>query len=364
MKGKLGWKWQRWDKLMVAAIFLLMVFSLVVIYSLTFSLESSRFIFYKQLAVFVIGIILFIYFSSRSYNSWRNLGWFSYFLALFLLIAVLLFGQEVRNIRAWFVVGPISFQPVEIVKVLAIIFLASFFSRWQSTMSAWGRVAQSGILIGLLVFLIIKQPDWGSALLLLSIWGVLILFLPLKKWHIVSMIVIIVSLSIFSFLFVLKDYQRQRIINFINPTIDPLGSGYQSTQVKIAIGAGGLLGRGLGRGTQTQLRFLPEAHTDFIYAVIAEELGWLGAVTILVLFFIICLRLLYWAKIARTDFGTFLALGTLVYILAQATVNIGMNLGLLPITGIPLPLLSAGGSSLLAVFMALGIAHSIYIFDK
>ena len=261
-------------------------------------------------------------------------------------------------------VGPISFQPVEIVKVLIIIFLASFFSRWQSTMSVWGRVVQSGVLIGLLVFLIIKQPDWGSALLLLSIWGVLILFLPLKKWHIVSMIVIVISLSVFSFLFVLKDYQRQRIINFINPTIDPLGSGYQSTQVKIAIGAGGLLGRGLGRGTQTQLRFLPEAHTDFIYAVIAEELGWLGAMTVLVLFFIICLRLLYWAKMARTDFGTFLALGTLVYILAQATVNIGMNLGLLPITGIPLPLLSAGGSSLLAVFMALGIAHSIYIFDK
>ncbi len=364
MIGKIGRNWQRWDKVMVAAIFLLMVFSLVVIYSLTFTLESSRLIFYKQTIIFLIGIILFIYFSSKNYNSWRNLGWFFYFFALFLLVAVLLFGQEVRNIRAWFVLGPISFQPVEIVKVLIIIFLASFFSQWRGKISAWGKVAQSGALIGLLVFLIIKQPDWGSALLLLSIWGVLILFLPLKKWHIISMIIVVVSLSVFSFLFVLKDYQRQRIINFINPAVDPLGSGYQSAQVKIAIGAGGLMGRGLGRGTQTQLRFLPEAHTDFIYAVIAEELGWLGAVTVLILFFIICLRLLYWAKVARSDFGTFLALGVLVYILVQAVVNIGMNLGLLPITGIPLPLLSAGGSSLIAVFIALGIAHSIYVFDR
>ncbi len=355
---------QRLDKLLLSAIFLLAIFSLVTIYSLTFGLDNAGLVFWKQLIGMLIGFALFFYFSAKNYNSWRRFGWFFYLSSLVLLVGVLLFGQEIRNIKAWFVIGPVSFQPIEIVKVMVIIFLADFFASWKGIGSIWWRISLSAILVGVLAFLTLQQPDWGSALILLSIWGVMILFLPVKRWQIFTLAVIAIGLAVFSFFFVLQDYQRDRIINFINPAYDPLGSGYQSTQVKVAIGSGGLWGKGFGRGTQAQLKFLPEAQTDFIYAVVAEEFGFVGAVIVLLLFLFICYRSLQAAKIARTDFGSLLALGVTVFLLVQITVNIGMNLGLLPITGVPLPLLSAGGSSLLSVFISLGIVNSIYIHDR
>jgi len=355
----------RFDWLLTAASFILVIFGLVTLYSLNIASDGENLSsFYKQLIAGLLGFIFMFWLAGKNYRSLQNYGWLAMVAGLILLILVLLFGQEIRNIKAWFVIGPFSWQPIEFVKVMFIIFLAKYFSQVTRSLYSWRHLMVSGVLTAAAMILVMLQPDWGSAFILMFIWLIIILLVPFRRWHYLFIVIAIVITAAVSWQWILEPYQKSRITTFINPYSDPLGEGYNLTQAKVAVGSGGLSGRGLGLGTQSQLRFLPEAQTDFIFAVIAEELGLVGSLGLLVLFFIIFWRLLKIVRLARTDFGMLLTLGIIIYLFVQTAVNIGMNIGLFPIAGVPLPFVSAGGSSLLATLTALGLAQSVYIHDK
>src|SRR3989338_5034256 len=206
--------------------------------------------------------------------------------------------------------------------------------------------------------LIVIQPDLGTALVIFFTWAGMLMLSKVKKTHLLWLFLAFLIAAILAWSSVLHDYQKQRIHTFLNPTADPQGQGYNVLQSIIAVGSGQYLGRGVGRGLQSQLKFLPERQTDFIFASLAEELGFIGSMFVIGLFFVLLLRMITVMKSARDDFGMFLVLGVFMMILFEVTVNVGMNIGLLPITGIPLPLVSYGGSSLLGTFLSLGLVES------
>ncbi|MFA6537736.1 MAG: FtsW/RodA/SpoVE family cell cycle protein, partial [Patescibacteria group bacterium] len=212
-----------------------------------------------------------------------------------------------------------------------------------------------------LVVPVILQPDFGSALVLLGIWFIMLLLTGVKKNILATILLVGVLLSGLAWGAFLQDYQKDRIKVFLNPTADPLGSGYNVTQAIIAIGSGNFWGRGLGFGSQSQLKFIPEAQTDFIFAVIAEELGFLGVAMVFALFGVIFWRLMILAKTASDDFGQFLIIGIMAVLLIHLTVNIGMNLGVMPVMGISLPFVSYGGSFLITCFVLMGLAQSVAV---
>jgi rod shape determining protein RodA len=257
-------------------------------------------------------------------------------------------------------VGTLRFQPVEIAKIIMVIFLASFFAGKKNQLSIVVRTVVSIILIFLPIFLILKQPDFGSAAIILGVWIIMLLISGINKKNL-FLLFAIGTLSIGSGWFMLADYQKDRLVNFVNPERDPQGSGYNVLQSIVAVGSGGLTGKGLGHGSQSQLNFLPEKHTDFIFAVLSEELGFFGAAIIFFLYGVIFYRLRCIAMGARDNFGYLLVSGIMAMIFMQFLVNVGMNIGMMPVTGVPLPLLSYGGSSLVSILASIGIAQSAYL---
>jgi rod shape determining protein RodA len=222
-------------------------------------------------------------------------------------------------------------------------------------------VIVSGLLALVPFTLVLMQPDLGSALVYLVMWLGLLLFSGIKRVYSLILVVSGILVSWGAWAFALKDYQKNRIISFLNPAADPLGSGYNVIQSKIAVGSGGLFGRGLGHGSQSQLRFLPEQHTDFIFAVLTEELGFLGGFLLLFLFLILFVRMIKAGKFSRDEFGIILAIGAVIIFTFQIFTNVGMNIGILPVTGIPLPLVSYGGSALLIFLMLIGLIESVFV---
>ncbi|HBP00935.1 MAG TPA: rod shape-determining protein RodA [Candidatus Moranbacteria bacterium] len=282
-----------------------------------------------------------------------------YFATLFVLLSVLIFGTTVRGTSGWIGLGAFRIQPVEISKIALIIFLASFISQKRMELGETGRLVASFILTSIMLILVIKQPDFGSSMVLLSIWVGMTLVSGISRK---LMLTIVFFAAIFSFVgwFQLAPYQKDRIMSFVDPTRDPMGAGYNVKQSIVAVGSGGLTGKGIGHGSQSQLNFLPEKHTDFIFASIAEELGFLGSTFVIALFGTVFYRIRRIAQTAPDNFGYLVAVGVLVMFFVQSFINIGMNMGIVPVTGIPLPFLSYGGSSLISVFAAVGILLNIY----
>jgi rod shape determining protein RodA len=279
-----------------------------------------------------------------------------YVVTIIALILPFIFGAVTRGSQRWLQIGPAMLQPSELAKPLLILFFAALFSK-ESAIS-YRKLSLGITLISVPVLLVFKQPDLGTAtVLFLSFLG--ILFASKVSWKIIfsllSALVVATPLS----WFLAKDYQRQRLLSFLSPLSDPLGSGYHVIQAKVAVGAGQLFGRGLGKGTQSHLRFLPEKHTDFIFASLAEELGFLGSLCVLALFGLLLQRILKIGENSRDQFGFLVCIGVFFLIFCQSFINIGINLGLLPVTGITLPLLSYGGSSLLATTICLGIVQNV-----
>lgn len=276
-----------------------------------------------------------------------------------ILLLVLVFGTTVRGTSGWIGFGFFNVQPVEISKIVLIIFLASFISKKRMELEETGRLVASFILTAVMVFFVIKQPDFGSAMILIAIWAGMTLVSGLSK-KLILIISILAMLVSFIGWFQLAEYQKNRLISFIDPQSDPMGSGYNVAQSIVAVGSGGMLGKGIGHGSQSQLNFLPEKHTDFIFASIAEELGFFGSMLVIFLFFIIFYRVKKIAQLASDNFGYLLAVGILIMFFAQFLINVGMNIGIVPVTGIPLPFLSYGGSSLISAFAAIGIICNVY----
>jgi len=351
------------DWLLSLIAFFLVAFGMMGIYSSeATSADSDLLNFKKQLVFFGIGIFLMIFFSLLDYRYLKTYGFVFYGLGIILLLFVLFFGTVVSGTKGWLVLfGDQVFQPVEIVKLVMIIILARFFSKWRSEVKSLKNLFIIFAVAGVLILLIFLQPDFGSAFILMAIFFGMLLLTKIKKVYVIWIIIVVTIVSIFSWAFVLQDYQKNRVLTFINPDRDPYKSGYNIKQSIISVGSGQLFGRGLSLGPQSRLNFLPAQETDFIFAVIAEELGFIGSIFLIGLVVFLIYRLFNVSRLARDDFGLFLVSGVIIYLFSQSLLNIGMNIGVLPIAGVPLPFVSYGGTSLLASFMMLGIAQSVYI---
>jgi rod shape determining protein RodA len=249
---------------------------------------------------------------------------------------------------------------VEIFKLIIAVVLAKYFSLNVKTIREPRHIFISLVPVALSIGLILIQPDMGSALIVVGTWVGVLLLSGVRKSYFAALVIVGMLFGIFSWHFVFKDYQKERIMVLVSPTSDPQGAGYNVLQSTVAVGSGGIWGKGLGHGSQSQLNFLPEKHTDFIFAVIAEELGFTGVAFVLTLLFVILMRLFSIARESRDNFGKLLVGAVAIVLFIQIIVNIGMNIGVVPVAGIPLPLLSYGGSSLVATCAMLGIAESVW----
>jgi len=350
----------KFDWLLVTSILLLLIVSFIALYSISVaSQDGSPNIFFKQIIFTLVGIIAMLFFSSFDCNYFRLYSKSIYFITLFVLLFVSIVGSTIRGTSGWIGLGAFNVQPVEIAKLSLIIFLASFVSQKKHQLGESVRIITSFILTAIMIFLVMKQPDMGSAVVLAGIWLGIMLVSGINKKHL--LILMLSGLIIISTTwFFLADYQKARIINVANPEADSKGTGYNVIQSMIAMGSGGLFGKGIGHGSQSQLNFLPEKHTDFIFAVIAEESGITGSFFILLLYLVLFHRMKKIAYFSQDNFSYLMVVGIMVMFAVQIFINIGMNVGIVPVTGIPLPFLSYGGSSLLTSFIAIGIALGIH----
>lgn len=346
---------QRIDWWLAASALALSGVGLLVLYNLSWP-EDSRFL--KQLAFTGVGVAVLFALQLADAHFWRNASVVLYGLAVALLLGLLLFGEPTRGARGWIAVGAIGFQPAEFSKLAVILFLATTLERLRFDLARFSDMLAVLVIAGVPALLIALQPDMGNALILLATSSTMVLYTGLDKKKLAVLVLLAAAVAGIAWLLVLAPYQKDRIRTFLSPQSDPLGAGYNVAQSVVAIGSGGFFGRGLGLGTQSQLDFLPEQETDFIFAAGAEELGFLGASLILGLYAVLLWRLWRMHGRERNLYSAFLVLGALALFFFQATVNIGMNMGLLPVTGVTLPFVSYGGSSLVVSFAALGVALS------
>lgn len=357
---------KNFDWIIFSAVILLAAFGLMEVYSVALGLGSHDLLnFYKQLFFVGLGVILMLTFSFVDYRFIKSLNRYLYWLGAFILIVVLLFGQTVNGTKGWFNIAGFGIQPVEFIKIILILFLASYFSNLATKVKTLRHFLISVVGTLILSFLIILQPDFGSSLVILSIWLIMVAMAGFnKKYFIIIGLVgcLLAGGAWFSF----KEYQKQRITTFLNPGQESCSRDecYNSFQAIIAVGSGGLMGKGVGFGSQSQLKFLPEAQTDFIFSVIAEEMGFFGILLVAAFFAILYFRAFSVLKKVNNDFGIYYILGLSGLIFTHMFVNIGMNIGLLPIVGLPLPFISYGGSSTLSLFIAIGIMQNIIIKSK
>jgi rod shape determining protein RodA len=334
-----------------------MMAGVVFIYSASF--RTSEEFATRQLLWMLVGFACLFLTVRLGYRFFLGVSYAGYLLALMLLVWVDLGGVTRLGAQRWIEIGPFSFQPSEFAKLATILALANFLGSrdlWEGE----GRViAATAAAVGIPFFLIVKQPDLGTAALMIPL-GVVPLFLwGVRYRYVISTFLTGLLVSPLGWN-LLKDYQKKRILVFLNPNLDPLGSGYTAIQSKIAVGSGGLFGKGWLHGTQSQLDFVPEHHTDFIFSVIAEELGFAGSFFLIVLYGTLFYQIFQVIEKTTDLKGKLLGVGILSIFFFQVLVNIGMSFGLFPITGITLPLISYGGSSLLANSIALGLLVSVY----
>lgn len=350
------------DWVLLLSVFTLLLLGLSAIYSVELSREALGFVHVKkQIAAIAIGIGMFVLIAPSNFKLLQNYALIFYLTCLVLLAGVLIFGETIRGSTGWYVIGPASFQPVELAKVSLVVALSTYFSRRGRRPFDLRGLLESGLITLIPIILVMLQPDMGSALILLGTWGLLIVFAGIRWRYALGILLVGACIFLLSWQFLFADYQRARVLTFLDPSLDPLGQGYNVAQAIIAIGSGGWFGSGLGFGTQSQLKFIPESQTDFIFAVIAEELGFLGVSAVLLAFGLCFWRLGRQAVRATDDFSGYLALGIASVFFLQVSVNIGMNLGLFPVTGIGLPFVSYGGSSLLVMLILVAIAESMAI---
>lgn len=359
----------RFDWLLMLAAFVLFAFGIASITSVELSRGAEEFVFVrKQLIALGLGLVLLLAAAVANYQVFRSYGRLLYILAVILLLLVLVFGETFNGTTGWFVIGGFSFQPIELMKLALAIELARYFSDQARERFGWRELIESGLRALLPMLLVLLQPDWGGAAILFGIWAVTVFFAGIRGLH-VAVLGVVMSLALMAGLVYIagpapwrhfQDNERLvRITTFLNPTADPLGEGYNINQAKIAIGAGGVFGRGLGAGSQSQLRFLPESQTDFVFAVIAEELGFVGVLIVLLAFGLLFYRMFALVRITRDAFAAYLVLAIFATVFVQTVIHIGVNLAVMPATGVTLPFVSYGGSSLLLMLVMLGVVESV-----
>jgi rod shape determining protein RodA len=379
--------WRHFDYILFIDTILLTAYGVVMIYSANLgSLDPDLQELWRRQAILGaagLGLILLLAVFPRNYQWLGDFWWLAYLLAVVLLVLVLIFGQsEIGDVRGWFDLGFFNLQPSFLAMNLLTVSVGAILSRrpkrsspkaplfgapktslvgTESARADWLSYFYSAAMTFILAGLVFAQPDMGTAAVLVSMWFAMLLQSDVKLGYLVLTILIglVALVPLWNLIQALEfDYMLKRVLGFINPRGN-INISYQLEQATIAIGSGGLLGKGLAQGTQSQLRYLPVRHTDFIFAVIAEELGFVGVILLFVLYLILFLRLLRIILIASDTFGRLVATGALAMILFQATINIGMNLGLLPVVGLPLPFISYGPAALLTMMLAIGMAENV-----
>jgi len=327
---------------------------------------GGDYFFSHQLIWIALGLIIFFLFS---FIDWRFLRKSEFLMALFLLsiailASLLIFGKVTRGAASWFKLHFFSLEPADPVKIILILVLAKYFSRRHIEIAHARHIIVSSFYVAIPAILVFFQPDFGSSIVLFLIWLGMIMVSGVSKGHLLLVFLIIALLFSASWFFVFKPYQKARIITFLHPLKDVRGAGYNAIQSMIAVGSGQVFGKGIGYGSQSRLGFLPEHQTDFIFSAFAEEWG-LAGISLLFLFYgIVVWRILKNAFLGESNFETLFGVGLAIFLVAHFIIHVGMNIGLLPITGVGLPLVSYGGSNLLTAFAGLGILMGMRRYSR
>jgi rod shape determining protein RodA len=348
------------DWVLLGFVMLLSLISVLEIKSATLHTKFHGFD-QKQIGFLVVGVILMFLISLIDYHRLIDIAHWAYGIGILSLIAVALFGTRVLGGKRWVGFHGVHFQPSEWIKLVLIIAMARYFWGLAGKELTWGDIGKAFALVCVPMVFVLKQPDLGTALTYLPILicGLFLGGIRFRQAGIILLVIAVLGFGVYKSGKHLKPYQQARINAFLDPDSDPRGSGYQIRQSLIAVGSGGIWGKGANKGTQTQGDFLPIPYTDFIFAAFCEEHGFVGAIGVLLLYFLILMRLIQNAQTASDLPGTFIIMGVVAVMIFQIAVNIGMVVGLMPVTGIPLPLMSYGGSSILFSFLSLGIVMNI-----
>ncbi len=318
--------------------------------------------FKKQLVFAVLGVVLMFLVSRIDWRILRNEPYLImalYIIGCLGLVGLFFFAPEIRAVKGWYRVGPVSIDPIEFTKIVLALLLAKYFSVRHVEVYRIRHIFYSGLYILVPSVLLFFQPNLGQVLILFALWLMILLVsgIRIRSFLLIILVLLLILASGWSFL--LKDYQKERILSFVTPQFEPLGAGWSRSQARIAIGSGGILGQGFLHGSQAQYGFLPEAQTDFIFSAIAEEFGFLGVSVIFGLLIVLIWRMIKIAIVSQTNFPRLFTSGLVILMFSQIFIHIGMNLGIMPIIGIPLPLISYGGNNLVLTCIGLGIVQSI-----
>jgi rod shape determining protein RodA len=342
----------QFDYLLFGTALALALFGVLGVYS------ASPELYLDQLVRVGLGICVCLIVVYIDYHFLLDHVYFIYWVAVLVLIGVLIWGFEIHGSRSWVSVAGFSFQPSEVSKIVLILVLARYLSESGTERPESRQLIISGILTFILVGLVVLQQDLGTAIMYLPVAGAILIVAGLRWKVLLSILLIVLCLAPLGWCG-LREYQKQRVLVTLDPELDPQGIGYQTRQSQIAIGSAGFLGHGIGKGLQNQLGFVPESHTDFIFALLAEETGFLGGSMILLLYLLLLIRLTLIGEQARDRAGLLIMVGITGLIFSHVVVNVGMALGIVPPIGIPLPLLSYGGSATITTFISMGLALSV-----
>ena len=338
---------------------LLLLFGLSLATMTSFS-DATGSLFNRQLLWMGLSILLLVLTANIdiSFLKQSRIVFFAYLGGILLLALVFLIGSTAKGATSWLDFGAFSFQPSDLVKLALVLVLAKYLARRHIEIRAMKHLVITGLYFVVPFILIFLQPDFGSAIILFCIWFGMVLVAGISKKHLLALLTVGVATLMVMWSFVLKDYQKDRIRTFVDPLSDIQGTGYNAYQSMIAVGSGQVVGKGVGYGTQSRLHFLPEYETDFIFAAVSEEWGFIGSLIILVLFAVIIFRIRALGRRANSNLELLFAVGLSIYLMSHVLINIGMNIGLMPVTGVTLPFMSYGGSHLLIECLALGILMS------
>lgn len=358
--------WNEWDWVLVVATIALVAMGCLVIGSATHVNKegiTATGLVTKQIVFFIANSIIIVGMQWFDYTRLRPMGKVIYGITLLMLVAVMIVGTSALGAQRWIQLGPITIQPSEFTKLMMIISLATILEPRIQKLNSFKSLVPIFIFMGIPTLLVFRQPDLGTSLVYIAVLGAMIFVSGIRMRLVQIMGSVIIALLPLSW-FALKEYQKQRILVFLNPNVDPFGAGYHIIQSKIAIGSGQVLGKGLFEGTQSQLNFLPENHTDFIFSVVGEELGFVGCAIMIILLCIIMYRTIIIARSAHDPFGMLIATGIGAMFAFEVLVNMGMTTGIMPVTGIPLPFVSYGVSALTTNLISIGLLLNIHMRNK
>lgn len=351
---------KRFDWVLIGSLVPLFVWSLLTLKAVG---TADDHFFYRQIIWIAVGFfVMFVV----AFIEWRVFAQSSVVLLLYggligLLLLLFIGGTRVKGAVSWFAFSSASFQPAEIMKLVLILILAKYFSRRNIDIARIRHIFITGLYTAIPVSLILLQPDLGSAIIILAIWVGMTMVAGIRLRHFLALAAVGITIMMLSWFYLLAPYQQARIITFVRPAADPQGAGYNALQSVIAVGSGQLFGKGVGYGSQSRLQFLPESRTDFIFAAFVEEWGFIGVLLLFTCFGVFLWRVLAIGETSPSNFSKLFSLGFAIFIVVQGSIHAGMNMGILPITGITFPFMSYGGSSLLALFVGIGILQNIYM---